>query len=334
MAQKIFDYCGRFSVRMDSSDSLLERISGNIHKEILYPKKDGDSIVNIHEPDNYDVIIKDKRYPYSTFKVNPKSGDFEYYRYNTFVRSIKVVDDRKYEVKTNIDGDEASGLICFRNYCNRHPSMENLQLVHASLVELDGEGILISGDSRSGKTTLMVYLMEHLKAGIISEDNVYLERDMQGLYFPKVPRVRFSTVRDSCLSPLLDNISETDATQYWDLESIEELVSQGNLDVDGGLAISMRKVADMCGVNTNESTKIRKIIFPFYSPRGLNFRNVSTKDGVAMLRGFGREKKKDIDPRDIAAYNVTLEDFDMQEIKFYSFGFGGFKDLVFEGFGL
>ena len=331
MTERIFDFCERFSIRVRASDPLLERIAGNIQigKKSVSPS----GLIEIHEPEKYETITKDKRYPYLTTKINPVTGAFEYYRYNTFVRSIRAGEGNFYDVHVNVQGDETAALICFRNFCNSHPLLADAKLVHATLVNLDGEGILMSGDTRSGKTTLMVYLMQQFKAGLISEDNVYLERNMEGLYFPKVPRIRFSTIRDSCLSPLLINLEQTDATQYWDIDSIEKVVAQGTLDIDGGLAISRRKLAEMCGVGTLGSTKVDKVIFPWYSQE-LSFKEIGQEEGFKMLEKIGREKKRDLDPRDIEPEVINLSGFERRNIRFYRLGFGGFKELVSGGFAL
>ena len=334
MAQRVFDFCGRFNVGIRATESLIDRIAGNIQTEIKEVIATPKSVIEIHEPRAYEAIVKDKKYPYLTVKVNPSTGATEYYRYNTFIRTIRVVSEGHYDVNVNTEGDEAAGLICFRNFCNSHHSLIQTPLVHASLVDLNGEGILMSGDSHSGKTALMIYLMQQLKAGMISEDNVYLEKDMRGLYFPKVPRVRFSTVRDSCLSPLLTNLQATDATQYWDIDSIERVVAQGTLDVDGGLAISRRKVAEMCGVKTSDSVQIDKVVFPSYSEGEPSFEEMGQEEGFGMLEKFGREKKKDIDPRGMGAEAISLKDFERRNIKFYKLAFGGLKTLVNVGFAL
>ncbi|MBU3906669.1 MAG: hypothetical protein KKA64_00270 [Nanoarchaeota archaeon] len=332
MAQRIFDFCGRFNVGIRASESLLDKIGANIQTGVRDSTVSPIGTIDIHEPQKYETIIRDKRYPYLTLKVNPSTGTTEYYRYNTFVRDIRVARNGDYEVNVNTEGDEAAGLICFRNFCNGHISLAHTPLVHASLVNLNGEGVLMSGDSRAGKTTLMIYLMQHLGSGLISEDNVYLEKDMKGLYFPKVPRVRFSTVRDSCLSPLLTNLQATEATQYWDVESIERVVAEGNLDVDGGLAISRRKIAEMCEVGTSEAIQIDRVIFPSYSEGRLSFEKVDQEEGFKTLERFGREKKKDLDSRDIGAEPISLKYFERRKIRFYRLKFGGLKSLVNGGF--
>ncbi len=334
MAQKIFDFCRRFNVGITGSDFLLGRIAGNIETENQDSNASIDAVVEIHEPEVYKTIVRDKRYPYLTVNTSKNNREMEYYRYNTFVRKIRILREGLYTVEVNIEGDESAGLICFRHFCNNHPSLIQTPLLHASLVNLGNEGILISGDTRTGKTSLMVYLMEYLKAGMISEDNVYLEKDMAGIYYPKVPRVRFSTVRDSCLSPLLKKLEDTQATQYWDVESIEKVVSQGTLDIDGGLAISRRKIAEMCGVETSESVKIEKVIFPSYSEGELFFEEIEQEEGFHMLEKFGREKKKNLDPREIDYESIDLTEFERKNIRFYTLKFSGIKALVNRRFAL
>jgi len=327
MGKKIFNFYGRFNVEINASESLLERIAANIHTEIKDNNAPLDGIVNINEPKKYETIIRDKRYPYLTVSTDGSQKSITYYRYNTFIRTINLIREGFYEVDVNTKDDEAAGLICFRHFCNNHPSLDQNVLVHASLVNLNGEGILMPGNTRSGKTTLMVHLMQNLGAELVSEDNVYVEKPMKGIYFPKVPRVRFVTVRDSCLAPLLKDIQATEATQYWDIESIEKVVAEGKLNTDGGLAISRRKIAEMCGVGTLESTDINKVIFPSYSEREFSFEEIDGEEAFCMLERFGREKKRDLDSRDISEEPISLDNFKKENIRFYTLKFGGMKDL-------
>ena len=331
---RAFSFCGMFNVGIEGPNSLLERIAGNIHTEVdpVNAKLHGRIIIN--EPEVYETITRDKKFPYLTIKNGPAGKSITYYRYDTFVREIRQKNGGLYEVDINTEDDEAAGLICFRNFCNNHPSLTEYPLVHASLVNLEGEGVLISGDSKAGKTTLMVYLMEQFGARFVSEDNVYLRNDMTGVYFPKVPLIRFPTVRDSCLSPLFWDLATTDATQPWDIESLESVVANKNFGIDGALAISRRKVAQMCGVSTDESIRINRVILPSFSEEGLKLEEIEQEDGFRILEKFGREKKKSLDHRDIAVDYVSLEGFERRGIRFYKLGYSGLRQLIKEDFAL
>ena len=55
-------------------------------------------------------------------------------------------------------------------------------LMHATLVELDGYGVLLTGKSSVGKSDLALRLIENKKAHLLADDIVELKKDRQNIF--------------------------------------------------------------------------------------------------------------------------------------------------------
>lgn len=55
-------------------------------------------------------------------------------------------------------------------------------LMHATLVELDGYGVLLTGKSSVGKSDLALRLIENKKAHLVADDIVELKKDRQNIF--------------------------------------------------------------------------------------------------------------------------------------------------------
>jgi hypothetical protein len=340
MSKKVFDYNGITSIGIEAPLSLLERIARNIEGEI--PEADrlnSDCQIKINESLTPVEIEKDKRYPYLTIR-NIGSSDrpsVEYTRYNTPVRVIHHKSDQEYLVDTNIRLDESAGLICLRNYLSNHPQLSSLPLLHASLLSLNGRGILIVGNSKEGKTTLAVYLLQEQKADFVSDENVILENRggrIRGLYIPRTPRIRFSAIAESRLSEALNDIKLTDATQYIDQDAINRIISTKSFHVDAGLAFSRQSLCNLLGVGSRESELIDTIILPKYNEGGFYVRDIAFDQGMDQLSRSGLKRKLFIDPKELEETTIDLSSMNLKNVEFIEVGFSDFKCLRKGGFRL
>jgi len=339
MSEKVFDYNRIGSIEIEGPASLLERIARNLEGE----KVDAgpvipDCRIKINESVAPVGIEKDKKYEYLTVRnigsLNKPS--IEYIRYNTSVRVIHYKLDQEYLVNTNVRLDEAAGLICIRNYLSNNKRLSSLPLLHASLLSINGRGVLIAGNSREGKTTLAVYLLQEQKADFVSDENVILDNCgevARGLYIPRTPRVRFSTIANSMLSEVLKE-GVADATQYIDQDTIDRIISTKSFHVDAGLAFSRRSFCDLLKVNSKETAQIQTIIFPKYVERGFNAKKIPSKEGVERLSTFGLKRKQHIDPKELEEITINLSSINVKDMEFIEMEFSDFNHLVNGGFRL
>ena len=339
MSRKSFDYAGILTIEIRGPANLLERIADNMEGE-TGNSSSPDCTICINQSESPVEIKKDKRFDYLTID---KTGTVEqpsirYTRYNTHVRTIHQKSPNDYKVDTNVERDEASGLICIRNYLSNHPKLTKYSLLHASLINIDGRGILIPGSSRQGKTALAVYLLQEHGASFVSEENVILdvnEENIRGLYVPRTPRVRFSTIAESVLSKVLENIKVSNATQYIDPDAIERIIDTHSFNVDAGIAFSRRVFCDLLGTDSQESSPVNMVLFPKYKGSGnLNVKTLGLEEGVQRLSRAGLIRKSDIDPKELQETTVSFKQYKFEGFDFIEVEFSGVENLRQRGFRL
>ncbi len=339
MSRRVFDYNSFSRIGISGPNNLLERIADNFEREIegMMPS---DCNIEIRQSEELQEIIKDKRYDYLTInKEGTKSNpSINYIRYNTLVRTIHQKSLGEYVVDVNVELDEASGLICARNYLAHHSQLAKLPLLHASLVNLNNKGILLASNSRQGKTTLMVYLLEEQGAEFIGDENIILDtthNQPNGLYVPRTPRVRFSTIAQSGLSKVLKNVELANATQYIDPDAIERIISSKSFHVDAGMAFSRKSFCDFLQVDSRGSSEIDLVLFPTYSSgNSLNAKKIPFDEGVLRLSNTGLTRKTDISPKELTGTQIDLSTENFRNVEFYEVSFSEINDLRKGGFKL
>jgi hypothetical protein len=334
MSRRVFDYNGITRIGFEGPKNLLERIAENLESEVSQDTA-ADCEIKINQAEYPTQIVKDKKFDYLTIN-KPEAAEqssISYRRYNTHVRTIHQKSARDYMVDVNVELDEASGLICVRNYLSNHLLLSQYPLLHSSLLNLNGAGILIPGDARQGKTALSVYLLQEQGASFVSDENVILDTsgDIRGLYVPRTPRVRFSTIAESKLSRVLEDITIANATQYIDPDAIERIISARCFNVDAGIAFSRRAFRHLLGAGSQESSPIDVVLFPYYSET-TSVRGTSYKEGIQRISKFGLIRKSEIDPKELEQTIVNLNQRKFKGIDFIEVGFPSINSLKQGGF--
>ena len=98
---------------------------------------------------------------------------------------------------------------------------EGYLLGHASAVELDGHGMIISGNSGAGKSTLALHMLT-AGANFVSNDRVLINKDGAGLFFgtAQQPRINPGTALNN---PCLDSILSKQEKHTFQSMSPEQL---------------------------------------------------------------------------------------------------------------
>jgi len=331
MSGKAFNYAGTATIRIEGPSNLLERIAANIDGE-QPPTSAPDCSITIQQSPTPSEIVKDKRFPYLTLEKcgTSKKPSVKYTRYNTHVRTIHQESPAEYHVEANVSLDEASGLICIRNYLSNHQRLSEHPLLHASLITFDGRGVLIAGGSRQGKTASTVYFLEE-GATFVGDENIILDmsrKQPNGLYAPRTQRVRFSTIAESRLSAVLRDVRVAEATQYIDPDAIQRIIETESYHVDAGMAFSRRAFCELLGTTSTEKTPIDLVVFPKYANSNtVNKRSVEHSEGVRRLALSGLGRKSDIDPKELADTRVNLSPNQFSDIEFMELEFSGIPAL-------
>ena len=337
MVKRTFNYGGFSAIEINAPTNVLERIADTMEEEqenISNP----DCVIKINQSKFPVEIQKDKQFKYLTIKKDRtlKHPSLKYYRYNTHIRTIKQKSFNSYEVDSNTLVDEESGLLCVRNHLSNNPKLVNYPLLHASLININDKGILITGSSKHGKTTLMIYLLQEKGGVFISDDNVVLDtygERFRGLYVPKKVRVRFPTIASSKLSRALQDLSLTNATQYLDSDFIKETIDSRNFEGEWGLTFSRKSFCRLLGVNSGEDSQIDTIIFPNYQEsKKVNIRSVGLEEGIQKISGLGLIKKSDFNPKGLEEKTIDLNVLSNKELKFLEVSFSRMENLLNRGF--
>jgi len=115
------------------------------------------------------------------------------------------------------------------------------KLYHACAVQIGGFGILISGQSGSGKTSTMLRLMEHAKlqgaeAHMITDDQVYLEQHGEALIASPPGQVAgLLEIRGFgiCKHDYLDKSEIHLSTELVDDNCLERMPEKASIDIEG-----------------------------------------------------------------------------------------------------
>lgn len=333
MLTKVFDYNNLIRFKLECDPDLSARISNNLEPCISTNSQSPDCSIKINQAHPPIKIIKDKRLAYLTVTKSQVEHRevVNYRRYGTDVRTINSLDRCNYIVNTNTELDEESGLICIKNHLRNNQVVSDKPYVFASLVEVDGRGILIAGPKRYGKTTFMTYLLQEQKANLVSDDKLILdsyEGKALGLYVPGSIRVRFSTISDSNLAVALDNLPITDATQYLDPDAITKIIATKSYYVDEGLVFSRKSFCEILKVNSTERCFIDTVIFQRYAPRDkAKLKRLDTDEGRYRLNNIGLYQEKYLGADLMYNTHVNLDE-KMYKIKeFFELSYSCMSDL-------
>lgn len=95
--------------------------------------------------------------------------------------------------------DERYAMYIIREIIIKTAEKENLLLLHAASLDIDGKTVLLAGDKGAGKTTMLCHLCANIKnTAPMSNDRTYIEdtgKELIAHYFPLKYRISMDTVR-------------------------------------------------------------------------------------------------------------------------------------------
>jgi ABC-type microcin C transport system duplicated ATPase subunit YejF len=118
-------------------------------------------------------------------------------RYDAHVQTIWKENPRVYHTRSNMGVEWTRVLDCFKKIYYDTEGSKNKALVHGALVNVSGKGIFLVGECRSGKSTLMMNLLERLGGNFVTGGNTLLESNgngITGFYLPRDVYLRFSSI--------------------------------------------------------------------------------------------------------------------------------------------
>lgn len=336
MDDLVFNYFDEKIIKLSAPKGLISRIQNCIEND-NYNISNPNGSISIKEASPFSSIKKDNSLPYSFFKSNytkPYSGR-DYYRYGTKTKTIWKI-NKNFKVLNYLKNDESSALICLRSNIYNCSKLNTTLLIHGSLISKNNQGILICGNSRSGKTSLMLHFLEKYGADFVSDESVLVSfegNSFIGRYVPKTIRVRFGNIVNSPLDYLLSDYNQADATQYIDDDAIQNIIFKKAFHVDAGLAISRKQLVKTYGVCSKSTVKIERIIFPEYQTTKIpKINRINEVSALSKLEAQLRKKKTTINPIELEHYNHKIDPIWVTNILVESIQFNDPKSLDYVQF--
>lgn len=337
MALEVYNYLGERKIAISVPDGLRTPIARNIEEsaESALPE----SLIEVSLLDERE-IRKDKTSPFlSTRKVEGFPERYEYYRYNTHVRTVERVTNGHFKIDLFRSGNLDAVYDCMQKdyYSSEHSNGK--ALVHASVVRIGGSGILIPGKCHSGKTALTTALLERYGGIFVSEGMALISQkngELWGHYLPRPVCARFCTLANSPrLKHLLDDISLCEVEPTVDLDAVYKIIESRAFDVDAGVSLSRKQFIELLGLGSASSTRIDRVIFPRYAyGREVSHNSIDNKQAFGRLRD--NEFPIDVNlgivghQADIISSEKTVMNFGwIADVRASELGYSNPKDLTF-----
>lgn len=152
----------------------------------------------------YNLIKNNEGIFYDSFKNQQhkevKIESEYYYLVNTEDYICNKVDELHYKIIVKENSDNSANWIVriIRELYLREKEDKGYAFMHGTGIEIDNKGLLLLGTSGSGKTTLAVKMMElHNKKRFLSNDRVFVNKDMNMDYFPQAVTYAMGTVKNN-----------------------------------------------------------------------------------------------------------------------------------------
>jgi hypothetical protein len=153
-------------------------------------------------------------------------------------------------------------------------------LLHAAALVRDGQGILLVGPKRAGKTTLLLRALAVPGTAFIANDRVVVDgtRDAVARGMPSIV-----SVRPEVLAPMPSVAARLRALGYHHSLTMAEARHAGSGQPSGGGAdLSPAQLCDLLGVRATSAAPVRAVVFLFASP-GLGQLSLERLSGPAVL---------------------------------------------------
>ena len=290
MYKRTYDYLNEGNISIDAPTEILERIEKNLEET---PNNNLSTLgtIKINQRGSNLEIEKDNFHPYLWTRKN-MSKDYEgvdFMRYGSHVQTIWKRNPRDYEVTTNCGIDWNGALNCFKKIYYDTELSKKKTLIHGALTKIRGKGILMVGGCRSGKSTLLMSLLDSLGGVFITEGNTLVEKrneDLIGHYLPRDVYIRFSSIVDSKrLYSSMEDICSCEATQPIDMDAINKIIKAKAFHVDAGLNYSRERFVNLMGITKSSKSQIDRIIFIDYANGcPLLIKNLSTDEALKKMK--------------------------------------------------
>lgn len=255
-------------IEIIAPDDVRDRVIQNIEEGTAAA---ADVAIHVIES-NPSPYVRREGYDFEHIRTTPSKT--EYFRYGELKRTIENYGDT-YLITTSLPQDEEGVLLCMREAMRN----EGEAYIHGELLEYGGKGILITGEQRSGKTSLLIRLLSEFKADFIGDETVRV-CDNMGEYVPHTVFVRINDILEAGLQEFTEDISLTNASQYMDQKRVNGIMDKKLYEIDAGLVFSRETFCSALGVQSRAETMIERVVNTSYGPGY----HISEEDGKVGIR--------------------------------------------------
>ena len=198
-----------FNINVDEKNYAI--VIKKVNESIIPFKKNTDKTIIIK------YIVDSKRFSEMLNLINASLGIFYdsfknqkhkevklnneyYYLVDTHEYIGNKIDDEHYKIIVKENTETSANWIVriIRELYLREKEDKGYFFMHGTALEVHNKGIMILGTSGSGKTTLAVKLLELNKIkGFLSNDRVFINKDLQMDYFPQAVTYAMGTVKNN-----------------------------------------------------------------------------------------------------------------------------------------
>jgi hypothetical protein len=290
MPRRNYDYLGEGNISIDAPTDILERVERNL-EEKSNDNSETQGIVYVTKGRQVEIKkTEDNQYLWTRQNSERDYEGVDYMRYKAHVQTIWKENPRRYHTISRRGVEWNGALDCFKKIYYDTEGSQNKALVHGALVNIGGKGIFLVGGCRSGKSTLMMNLLEGLGGSFVTEGNTLLESNenrITGFYLPREVYLRFSSIENSeRLRQSMEEIGLCEATQPIDIEAIKRIIQARAFHVDAGLNYSRSRFSELLEVERMSSSPIDKIVFTSYAQgHPLTISRISDIQALDILQG-------------------------------------------------
>ena len=245
--------------------------------------------------------VRDKAFPFE--QIIKRDNRTHFYRYGELKRTI-TKNENDFLVETGLPDDEEGVLICIRDAL---AEKSNSYFVHGEVINYQGKGILLVGQERSRKTSLLTRFLYDFIPTFIGDEMIRFPKGVEN-YVSHTPHsvfLRFRDIMNARLQDYMKDISKTQASQYMTQERVNRVFEQELFDINAGIVFSRQRFAEAFRIPTKGSSSIDLIIETNYEPNVQNGLRIERIEPMDLNTHF-------IQPSKISYSNNPTEELKLQ----------------------
>lgn len=196
------------------------------------------------------------------------------YIYDQRVRSI-TIQNNEYYVESHLENDHKAILLPIRDHISRHYT-----LVHGNMIADNSQGVLLTGETQTGKTDLSLYMARD-GCDFIGDELINIHGS-QGYYVPHTVFMRFNSVATHMPS-VLEEYPLKSTRQYMSNQRLTRILDKEKYDINAGIMLPRQDVIKRLNTTSKPSSDLETVIF-LSNTEQPHVRQISSKETKHRLK--------------------------------------------------